>query len=262
MIKKSIFGFILLSLLILQGSASADTIYSKSGNVYQGKIVSVSLDGTEIETNNGTLKIDKNDIKKVSFGYENIENLGSDPEQIETSQDYSNYQNLNNPDNYYQSIGDQNNNEYNYIVSNTESVKLENGTVVKLQLLEKVTSKKNNAGDIVHLEVMDNIIKDGKVLIPAGSQAFGEVTESKKNGMLAKGGKLGLQLKYVIAADESIVPLRGIKTKKGDNYQAEMIALSVIFDPTWLLMKGGQAKLNQGTKIEAFVDKDCFIQVK
>ncbi|MEW5819898.1 MAG: hypothetical protein AB1782_06875, partial [Cyanobacteriota bacterium] len=205
MFKKSIFSLLLMSLLVLPGNAFADVIYSKSGNVYQGKIVSVSFDGTEIETNNGNVKVDKNDIERVSFGNEDLDNLEYDSLQNENNQDY---------------------NYYNYTASNTEGVKLQSGTAVKLQLLEKVTSKKNHDGDVVHLSVINDVIKDGKILIPKGSKAFGEVVESKKNGMLAKGGKLGLQIKYVVAADETVVPLRGYKSKKGGDYKAEMITLS------------------------------------
>lgn len=63
------------------------------------------------------------------------------------------------------------------------------GTAVSVQFLDGVSSKASRVGDGFRAKVMEDIVQDGVVVIPAGSMIYGDVTEAvplKKIGGQAK----------------------------------------------------------------------------
>ena len=66
------------------------------------------------------------------------------------------------------------------------------GTPIALTMMEDVTTKKKaaKAGQRFQMEVAAPVEVNGMVVIPAGTPAWGEITEVRNKGMWGKSGKL------------------------------------------------------------------------
>lgn len=76
---------------------------------------------------------------------------------------------------------------------------LRTGAPVTLKMSETISTKgkKLEAGYLAHLEVLDPVLVDGVVVIPAGSPAIAEVTDVRNKGMWGKSGKINARMLYV-----------------------------------------------------------------
>jgi len=80
------------------------------------------------------------------------------------------------------------------------------GAEVPLKLSEELTTKgkKLKTGYRFHLEVAENVLVDGHVVIPAGTPAFGEVTDVRNKGMWGKSGHLNARVLYALVNGRQI----------------------------------------------------------
>ena len=67
--------------------------------------------------------------------------------------------------------------------SMAENVVLKAGTPIPMQLVNTVTGKNSAIGQVIDFRVTNDIVVDGKTVIPAGSIAKAQVTRAKKNGI-------------------------------------------------------------------------------
>jgi type IV secretion system protein VirB10 len=72
------------------------------------------------------------------------------------------------------------------------------GTQLPLALHNTVSTHSAHVGDQVYLETVFPIVIDGRILIPAGSYASGEITEVKRPGRIRGRGELGIKLDRLI----------------------------------------------------------------
>ena len=68
------------------------------------------------------------------------------------------------------------------------------GTTMSVELLDSVSSASSSPGDAVEGRVNEDVVLDGKVIIPAGSTVSGKVTEAR--GLKAIGGKALLRVEF------------------------------------------------------------------
>lgn len=144
-----------------------------------------------------------------------------------------------------------------------EQFTLEEGTPVRLKLVNTVTSSKAHEGDEVSFKVIDDILAiDGKtVLIPAGSSAWGSVTEANKRGRIGGKGELALIIEGAQAANGKTVPLRASISREGHSKLGTVIALSLLVTPLFLFMRGKDAKIHAGAQLSAYIDRDSIIDI-
>jgi len=64
------------------------------------------------------------------------------------------------------------------------------GTELQLTLIEPLSSKLNDVGDMVMATVRRDVVVDGKTLLPRGTEVTGRVTLANPAGRPFKGGKL------------------------------------------------------------------------
>ena len=126
---------------------------------------------------------------------------------------------------------------------------------VGLLLLDKLMSGRSHVGDIVHYETLANVCdRNGNVLIPAGSPAFGTVTRSKGSGMFGKRGQLEFTCDHVDLPNGEHVPLTGSSIGgSGANGTAATVAVSLLVSPLGLLIKGGTITVNKGTPVTMYI---------
>src|SRR5271166_6110714 len=96
------------------------------------------------------------------------------------------------------------------------TLKLRDGTEVKLRFAEALSSKTATLDDPVPL-VLDEDVKVGDTIVArAGAKALATVSNVKKAGMMGKGGELNIRLDSLRAGDNKI-RLRGSKSREGED---------------------------------------------
>lgn len=108
-------------------------------------------------------------------------------------------------------------------------------------------------GDSVPLKLSENLIVNGVVVIPAGTEMEGTVTKAHKSGGLGQGGKLEFSITGVKTLNGVNVPLNFTKSERGAadaGAAAVFVAVSMVGG---LFMKGKNVIYNPGTKFDAEV---------
>ena len=137
---------------------------------------------------------------------------------------------------------------------------LRTGTPVTLKMSETISTKgkKLEAGYLAHLEVLDPVLVDGVVVIPAGSPAIAEVTDVRNKGMWGKSGKINARMLYVTVGDRKI-RLRGVFDDKGVTGTAGVVAAIAFVPIAGFFTTGTSAALPLGAAVKGFVDEDVTI---
>lgn len=135
-----------------------------------------------------------------------------------------------------------------------QSMTLPEGTPVHLQTRDDLSSKDARKGDKVELTVAEPVVVNGVTVIPAGAPATGEISRARDNGLLGRSGKLEIDVRQV-SADGRIVPLRGQQNAKGKAGTIGAVGAGVVFLPLAIVVKGKEAKIPAGTKVDVYVDQ-------
>ena len=94
------------------------------------------------------------------------------------------------------------------LAQTAQRIRLEEGTQVRLKLMEPLTSATAKVGQVVSFEVLDEIRIGESLVIAEGAAAWGTVVEAEGKRYMGRAGKLALQIEYVKAVDGTKVPLR------------------------------------------------------
>jgi hypothetical protein len=140
-----------------------------------------------------------------------------------------------------------------------QSVKLQEGTSIRLALKEELNSKKASVGDPVEMEVSEDVEIEGQVVIKTGTHVKGEVTQNSKAKMLGKQGTLDFIVTFTTSVDNQNIRLRSTRKFEGKNKSAGM-AVAAAFALPALFIKGKEAVIPKGTQLSAFVDNSYIIQ--
>jgi hypothetical protein len=131
---------------------------------------------------------------------------------------------------------------------------LPEGMRVELQTRDDISSKTARKGDRVELVVARPVAINGVTLIPAGAPAVGEITKASDNGLLGRSGKLDIEVREV-SANGRHVPVRGAQDAKGKSGTLGAVGAGVVFLPLAVVVKGREAKIPAGTKVDVYVDQ-------
>jgi hypothetical protein len=139
---------------------------------------------------------------------------------------------------------------------------LRTGTPINLKMAETITTKgkKLEAGYLAHLEVMDPVLVNGVVVIPAGSPAVAEVTDVRNKGMWGKSGRISARMLYVTVGDRKI-RLRGVFDDKGVTGTAGVVAAVAFLPVAGFFTTGTSATLPLGAAVHGFIDEDVNVTV-
>jgi hypothetical protein len=144
----------------------------------------------------------------------------------------------------------------------TKVVTLADDTPVHMFLKDDLSSKTNNVDDPVHFQVRQDILVDGIVAIPVGTQVRGHVIEVSHRGFAGHSGRLRFAVDSLTAPDGTIVLLRGSPQFKGDSVGKVVAGATAMYGPGALLMRGSQAEIHAGLILNAYVSGDRKITVK
>jgi PEGA domain len=149
-----------------------------------------------------------------------------------------------------------------------QTIKLEEGTQIRLKLLQDLSSSTAQVGQTIAFEVLDAVKIDGAVVIAEGAQALGTVTLAEPKKSLGRAGKLNIRLDYVKAVDGSKIPVRANSVNQGNGKGvatgvAVGVSALVFFPaaPAFLLIKGKDITVPRGQHLDAFIDGTRTIEV-
>lgn len=144
----------------------------------------------------------------------------------------------------------------------TSNAVLRAGTPVQLRLMEEITTKKKAAkvGQRFMLEVAAPVEMNGVVVIPAGTPAWGEITEVRNKGMWGKSGKLNARLLYLRVNGRQI-RLTGAFDDKGVTGTAGVVGAVALVPVVGFFVTGTSAVFPKGGEVGAFIDEDVQLAI-
>ena len=135
------------------------------------------------------------------------------------------------------------------------------GTPIKLQLVESVSSAHARPGDHLDFVVVRDVNVEGLTVIPAGTVAGGSVTGVRGRRFLGIGGRVALKLDSVALANGDRIALLAHMAKNGRTrlkaMAAAMIATGLVFLPAaavFLLTRGHDSIVLKSTALTAHTD--------
>ena len=125
-----------------------------------------------------------------------------------------------------------------------EPVTIPAGTEISLETMTALTSKKQVKGDQIPLKTSKDVWIDGHLLIPAGTPATGQISDSRVTGGFGMNGKLSIAPLFLVMNGQVI---RLIGAAKSKNVLAADTAVAIaVVTP---IISGHSGVIPVGTKI-------------
>lgn len=138
----------------------------------------------------------------------------------------------------------------------TESVTIPAGSRIALRTVEEISSKNARKGDLVRLEVAEDLALDGRVVLQAGTPAVAELTLAEKKGWMGRAGKLAARLLYL---DLPTGPVR-VRGELGDAGQSNSgVATMVSVFTGFGFITGKSAVIPAGSEVATRLERDARI---
>ncbi len=132
-------------------------------------------------------------------------------------------------------------------------VTLKAGTPVVLVTVDNVSSKNVVSGSVIDFKVASDVISEGKVVIPAGTIAKGQVSNVSKASALGKGGELSVSINTINAVDGTLVPLSGATVSASGKDKVGLAVVCGLCTLVGFLIHGEQAEVPAGAQAQAVV---------
>lgn len=144
----------------------------------------------------------------------------------------------------------------------TANAVLRAGTPVQLRLMEEITTQKKAArvGQRFMLEIAAPVEVNGVIVIPAGTPAWGEITEVRNKGMWGKSGKLTARLLYLRVNGRQI-RLTGSFDDKGVTGTAGVVGAIAVVPVVGFFVTGTSAVFPKGGEVGGFIDEDVQLAI-
>jgi hypothetical protein len=148
------------------------------------------------------------------------------------------------------------------IVSPAGANVLRAGTEIPLRMEEGLSSndKTVREGQQFHMTVASDVMLGNVVVIPAGSQATGEISDLRRKGMWGKSGHISARALNVRVGDR-LIRLTGNFDEHGTTGTAGVVAAVAFVPIAGFFMTGTSAKIPSGAGVKAFLDEDLAIAV-
>jgi hypothetical protein len=129
------------------------------------------------------------------------------------------------------------------------------GTPVLTRTLDRLSSRDARQGDRFRIAVVQPVQVDGLVVIPAGTQGYGEVRRVVEKGMMGKSGKLEIVPLFVEVGGARIA-LDGTAADKGESNLAPVVLAWPLVGSGLGFISGTHAVIPAGTELAARIHAD------
>jgi tRNA pseudouridine-54 N-methylase len=145
--------------------------------------------------------------------------------------------------------------------------RLPDGTRIAVRVMEQLSSGSVRDNDPVNFAVVEDVIVDGEVVVKQGTPVRGIVVEAAAKRRMGRAGKLSYTVNETKAVDRGVIRLRAVQEKSGNSnvtstaVTTTAVAVFVpVAAPFFLLRKGSDIVVPEGTRVDAFVDGDHSIR--
>ena len=137
---------------------------------------------------------------------------------------------------------------------------LRKGAPVPVVLVEPLTTKGKHlkVGQLVRLEVAQDIMVNGRLVIPARSPVEGVLTHVRNKGMWGKSGAIRLHINSV-TINGVTVRLTGDMDTRGDTGTAGVVGAIVVLPVAGFFVTGTSAEMPLNMPGRAFLDEDITL---
>lgn len=134
------------------------------------------------------------------------------------------------------------------------------GAPVPVALSQALTTKGKSlkVGQIVRLEVAQDVMLNGRLVIPARSPVEGVLTEVRNKGMWGKSGAIRLHINSV-NINGVIIRLNGDMDTRGDTGTAGVVGSIVVLPIAGFFVTGTSAEMPLNMPGRAFLDQDIAL---
>jgi hypothetical protein len=128
---------------------------------------------------------------------------------------------------------------------------LPNATPIHLKLSKTISSATAHVGDLVELEVLEDVTVDDLTVISKGAPATGSVKEAETKKRMGHSGKLGFLIYSVRLNDNEKAATRSYQETNGENTSAGAILP---------LASGKDVVFTQGMEFTAYIDGEMHLK--
>jgi len=145
------------------------------------------------------------------------------------------------------------------LFAQTAPKKLQEGMIVNVETMQKLSSKINQTGDMIEMKTSEPLIVGDRVFLAKGLKVTGHITDCKKAKGLGKQGLLNLSIDYLTLEDGRIIKLTSELKAEGKNTTGAMVAEAVLLTPFFLFKKGKNIEYPMGQVFKAYIANDTDI---
>ena len=147
--------------------------------------------------------------------------------------------------------------------------RLPDGTRIAVRTMEPLSSATLKDSDPVTFAVVEDVVVDGQVVIKQGTPVRGTIVDAESKRRMGRAGKLQYTVNETKGVDRSVIRLRAIQDRRGDSNVTSTAVTTVavgvfvpVAAPFFLLRKGHDIVVPEGTRIDTFVDGDHLVSVE
>lgn len=135
-------------------------------------------------------------------------------------------------------------------------VVIPDGTEVRLQLVERVSSATARVGEKIRLEVAEDVKVGDRIVIAQGAPASGTVTVAEPRKSFGRRGKLDFTIDSVKTVDDQPVRLRVTKRAEGGERYLATGVVTYFTLVGGVFVKGKDVEVDTGTQYVIYIDGD------
>src|SRR6266850_1146296 len=151
--------------------------------------------------------------------------------------------------------------------SPTQKLLVKDATPIKLKLKRGVYSQYAKIGDEVDYLVDDEVVVNGKIIVPEGAIVKGKVVSTEHKRTMGRGGKIDISADSIKLFNSQSIPLRAFQHARGGGQGLDMsgqmlaaAALTLGVGAPFVLFKHGKdIEIRQGSSFTAFVNGDTWL---
>src|SRR5690348_8013999 len=152
--------------------------------------------------------------------------------------------------------------------SPAQKLLIKDGTPVKMKLKRGVYSQYAKVGDEVDYLVDDELVVNGKIIVPEGALVKGKVVSAEHKRTMGRGGKIDISADSIKLFNSQSIPLRAFQQARGGgqglDMSGEMLAAASLTlgvgAPFVLFKHGKDIEIRQGSSFTAFVNGDTWLE--
>lgn len=134
-------------------------------------------------------------------------------------------------------------------------------TPVYFTLDTTISSRTSLSGEQFQLKVAEDVVINGKVVIPRGTPATGEVIHAQKSSVFGKAGELLLVIRYIDFHGIKI-KMRSFQPHQGKDATKAALGSSFFIGPFAAFIRGGEIEVPADTMVQALVAAETRIDLQ